>query len=558
MFNFTTRTSRLFYYYALDVKEVEKLDKFLQFLEKSGVSEILNSVKVNDQSKGNNQSAGGRATYNPCHLFATIIYGFAFGKGTLREIEASCKFDLRYMYLMDYQQPAFKTFGNFINAYILPNYEKLFYKLMTHMFHVMQVTMEDVFIDGTKIEADANKYKFVWKPTTYHLRLSDKIRDLLKEVGLDRGLPEKGIIEVKMVASKLTEFHRMVESCPEPDLKKRRKQYAEFQKYLEKSIEYTEKENICGPDRNSYYKTDHDATAMTLKTDYYSGLGSNMHAAYNIQIVVANGMVAAYYVSQARTDITELIPALDKIHEYYGFYPTRVCADAGYGSLINYKFLKQNNIENYVKHQSWEGNVTGKRPIRYILQDDGSIICLSGKIGSQVQLKDRHAKKAGNVFYRVEGCSDCAFSDYCKQWQNIKDEDFKIFEINPEMVRYRQQAEENLLSVKGIEMRVNRSIQAEGAFGVVKQDMGYTRFRRTSIDRVRMEFALTILGYNIRKLFKFFNGKWKSSNWKAPDDIEPEKFKKPSAKRLSNKVKKKKQKSKNQEAKKSYKYKKGL
>jgi transposase len=126
MFNFTTRTSRLFCYYALDVKEVEKLDKFLQFLEKSGVSEILNSVKVNDQSKGNNQSAGGRATYNPCHLFATILYGFAFGKGTLREIEASCKFDLRYMYLMDYEQPDFKTFGNFINAYILPNYEKLF------------------------------------------------------------------------------------------------------------------------------------------------------------------------------------------------------------------------------------------------------------------------------------------------------------------------------------------------------------------------------------------------------------------------------------------------
>jgi hypothetical protein len=80
------------------------------------------------------------------------------------------------------------------------------------MFHVMQVTMEDVFIDGTKIEADANKYKFVWKPTTYHLRLSDKIRDLLKEVGLDRGLPEKGIIEVKMVASKLTEFHRWLKA----------------------------------------------------------------------------------------------------------------------------------------------------------------------------------------------------------------------------------------------------------------------------------------------------------------------------------------------------------
>lgn len=551
MFNFTTKVQPLFFYYTIDAKEQRKLDNFLLFLEDSGVSEILNSIRNTSRSKG------GRTTYNPCDLFATVLYGFAFGKGSLRDIESSCKYDLRYMYLMNYEQPSFKTIANFINTYILPYHEILFYKLMTHMLWVMDVELEDVFIDGTKIEADANKYKFVWKPTTYHLRLCDKVRNLLKEVDLDRGIPEEGIFETKVIATKLNEFHKLIENCPEEDLKKRRKQYSELTKYLEKSIEYTEKELICGPDRNSYYKTDHDATAMTLKTDYYSGLGSSMHAAYNVQVIVDKGIAVAYYVSQARTDITEFIQAVDKIHEHYGIYPARICADAGYGSLENYQYLDEKNIENYVKHQSWQGNVSGKRPTRYRLQDDGSIICLSGRTGKQVQLKNRHIKKEGNKFYEIKGCCSCQFNDYCKQWQTVKDEDFKIFEFNPKMTGYIQQAEGNLLSVKGIEMRVNRSIQAEGTFGVIKQDMGYTRFRRTSIDKVKMEFALTLLGYNIRKLFRYFDGKWKSGYWQAPDDIKPEKFKKPSAKRLSNRIKKRKKKSKNEEAKSSYKHKKG-
>ena len=72
----------------------------------------------------------------------------------------------------------------------------------------------------------------------------------------------------------------------------------QLSQYLMKSLEYEEKETICGENRNSYYKTDHDATAMCLKDDYYSGLGSNMHAAYNTQILVSNGFIVSDYDSQ--------------------------------------------------------------------------------------------------------------------------------------------------------------------------------------------------------------------------------------------------------------------
>ena len=128
---------------------------------------------------------------------------------------------------------------------------------------------------------------------------------------------------------------------------------------LEKVLEYEEKEEICGPNRKSYYKTDHDATAMCLKADYYSGLGSNIHAAYNVQALVIKGFVFLYHVSQARTDYSEFVPALENFYKNYGVFPKRVCADAGYGILRNYAYLKENGIENYVKYQSWEGNITG-------------------------------------------------------------------------------------------------------------------------------------------------------------------------------------------------------
>ena len=228
MFNFTTRRLFLFPSYTIDVQEQEKLDKYLLFLERSGVSEVLNSVHKKDYfSKG-------RPIYNPCHLFATILYGFAFGKGTLREIESSCRFDLRYIYLMDQEIPSFKTIANFINDYILPNQELLFYKITNSLLEMLNVSFEDIFVDGSKIEADANKYKFVWKPTTFHMRLSDKIRNLLNIVGLSRGIPEKGIIDTKIIANKLWEFHKSLKTFSDRELKVKTKQYNQLLEYLEK------------------------------------------------------------------------------------------------------------------------------------------------------------------------------------------------------------------------------------------------------------------------------------------------------------------------------------
>ena len=548
MNHFSTRQDFFLCSYASTVEEKTKIDKFLQFLDDSGVAEILSEVKPKHSSQG------GRPEINRYNLFATILYGFAFRNSTLREMEDICKYDLRYISLMNGEQPSYVAFGNYINEFILPNRQRIFAAIMRQIVKVCGLDLEDVFIDGTKIEANANKYKFVWKPTTYHTKLCDKVRTLLKSCNLERGVPEKDIFPSSLIAQKLADISELI--MQSDDSKQLSKCYTELTKCLEKALEYEEEERICGPDRNSYYKTDHDATAMTLKTDYYSGLGSNMHAAYNVQVVICKGFAMAYHVSQNRNDIKDFVPTLEQFHEIYGKHPKNVCADSGYGSLENYRYMKKHNIGNYVKHQSWQGNASGKNPAAYRLNDDDTITCLNGKIGKQVSIEGRHPKNKGNVFYRITGCRKCDYRQYCKRWQKRKSDNFKIFEVNTELKRFIQQAEANLLSPKGIEIRVNRSCQNEGSYGVLKQDMHYIRFRRRSLSKVETEYILTFLGYNIRKLFRYFNGTEKSTYWQAPPDLATEKFKKPSAKRLSNKATKKKKKSANEQAKTSYKYKK--
>lgn len=538
--------------YTSNVEQSQKIDKFLSLLSKSGVCDFIKDIQ---KQKDKNDEIGGRPSFNPYNMLATVLYNFAFEKGTLRDIEDKCKNDLRCIYMLQGEQPTHSSFGNFINEYILPHQSKIFSLITKAIFEECKINMDNQHLDGTKYEANANKYKFIWKPTTFHKKLGDKIRVLLKEYELLRGIPKDDIIESKLVADKLTEFSEQLKryDLSLNENKKYKKDYELLSDYLKKSLEYEEKERICGPNRNSYYKTDIDSTAMCLKEDYYSGLGSNMHAAYNTQIMVANGLVTAYLVTQSRADMNDFIPLLNVYYSFYGFYPKAICADSGYGSLENYSYLDTHNIKNFVKYVSWQGNVSGSNPSQYRLNDDETITCLNGNVG----YKDKtnwHHRKADSIFYKVIGCNTCAFKLYCKRYMKNKDEDFKIFEVVVKLQKYIQQAEENLLSVEGIEMRVNRSSQVEGAFGVIKQDFQYERFRRRSLNKVSCEFMLVCLGYNIRKLFRYYSGEAKFNYWVAPDGLKPETFKKPSAKRLSKKTSNVKNKSINEEAKSSYKY----
>lgn len=530
MGDFSIRKQFMFLSFELTKEERQIFDRYYTFLDKSGAAEIIG------KHIHNCTEVGGRPNVNYYNLFATVLYGFSCGRITLRDLEDACGHDIRYIDLMEQVRPSYSTIANFINKVIVPNEKEIFGAINKQIIKELSIDITDAFVDGTKWEANANKYKFVWKPVTYHKKLSATFFSILKENSLCEDFRKEELVRSGTVSKALSILETFAGNYSVDKYESLRKSIVNI---LVKVLEYEEKERICGESRNSYYKTDHDATAMCLKSDYYSGLGTNMHAAYSVQALVSNGIVLSYLVSNSRCDTADFIPVLQTFKDIYGQYPKNVCADSAYGSLDNYKFLQHNKIGNYVKHTSWEGNVSGKYPDSYRLNEDGSITCLNGKIGNVITISDRHPKKSGGIFYQVEDCDGCLYKDYCMRFmKNIDQQHSKIFEVVPEFLKLKQQAEENLLSVKGIEIRVNRSIQAEGVFAVAKQDIRYTRIRRRGSKNVSTEIMLMFLGLNLKKLFNYFKTGKTPTSWIAPKNLEPQQFKKPSAKRLSKKGRK--------------------
>ena len=170
---FTIFKSNLFPSYELSVEETKKLDAFLCVLEDSGVWKIIKKETEKDSRKG------GRPSYNPYRLFATIIYAFSKHSGSVRKIEESMTFDLRFIYLMEQEFPSYVTISKFLNNVVVKHHKEIFVTIVKTIIDKYEINIDDVFLDGTKIEANANKYLFVWKPTAHHKKLNENIKELL-------------------------------------------------------------------------------------------------------------------------------------------------------------------------------------------------------------------------------------------------------------------------------------------------------------------------------------------------------------------------------------------
>ena len=518
---FTNSQGYLFLCSDIPFEEKQKLDDYLQLLEESGVGKII------EESLEKHLEKGGRPSYNPYRLFAAILYAFSKHSGSLRRIEDSLKFDTRFMYLMEQKVPSYSTISRFCNNTVVARQKKVFSCIVEAIIKKYNIDTADVFLDGTKLEANANKYKFVWKPRQRHDRLNEGLRKIISNYF--PLAPGKKEFVSKEVASYLSQLKRKISEAGilivsgsghrQPQIVK---DFHSLKKMLLKTLEYEEIEAICGSGRNSYYKTDKDATAMCLKSDYYSGLGSNMHAAYALQIIVSKGFILDFLVSQNRTDSKTFIPLLDQYYVDYNTYPERLCADSGYYSLDNYRYMVAAGIENYIKPQTWQKMICGEWMELYHFDENKNLICLNGKVAVRCQNGNTHSRGRETVFYHIENCRRCKFKPYCMKTVKDKNRQDRFFEVCYDLYVFRKQAIENLLSPKGIEMRINRSAQVEGVFGVIKQDMDYERVRRKGLENVSCECMLVCLGYNIRKLFTLIAGKGKIDYWIAPDGLEAE------------------------------------
>ena len=127
----------------------------------------------------------GRLRYNPVSMLKTVLFGFMTnGYISLRELEDQCKVNLRFMYLMEHATPSYRTFGYFINEVLSESIEEIFCDINKKIFETEHVDLQHLYIDGSKFEANANKYTWVWKKATEksRYRLYDKITLLFREI----------------------------------------------------------------------------------------------------------------------------------------------------------------------------------------------------------------------------------------------------------------------------------------------------------------------------------------------------------------------------------------
>lgn len=391
------------------------------------------------------------------------------------------------------------------------------------LFDLGEISGETIFIDGTKIEAAANKYTFVWKKavTKNQTKLLIKLADFVAEC---EQLYDLKIVygdtvkmkHVKKLRKKLYALKQSEKVVFVHGIGRRKtplqKSMETLEDYLSRLKKYNHQIHIYGR-RNSYFKTDHDATFMRMKEDAMGN--GQLKPAYNLQHGVDSEYITWLTTGHQPTDTTTLIHFLKDAQEHLKYKYKNITADAGYESEENYVFLKSNGQISYIKPANYEISKTRK-----YRSDIGRIENMEYHAGSDIytcrngkKLKTdhiRHSKsKTGYVSqkttYKCEDCSGCAYKSDCIKGNNCKtplEERTKTLQVAKTFLKYRQEDLERIHSDEGILFRTNRSIQAEGSFGDLKQDMQFRRYVSRERSNVLAESILLAMAGNINKLHK--------------------------------------------------------
>ncbi len=458
----------------------------------------------------------------PRQILKIVLYSYMNHNYSSRLMETSCKRDINFMYLLeDAPAPDHSTFARFRSLHFAPCAERILAEMANFLHELGEISGETIFIDGTKIEACANKYTFVWKKavTKNQAKLMGKIADFVAQCEEQYGIKLiygnivklKNIkkLRKKLYSLKIEEGIEFVHGCGKRKSPLQRS-IETLEEYLEKLKEYTQKVHICG-DRNSFSKTDKDATFMRMKEDAMGN--GQLKAGYNVQHGVDAEYITWLTVGPQPTDTTILIPFLKSMEKYLNFKYQKTVLDSGYESEENYSYLDTNNQLAFIKPSNYEISKTRKYRTDIGLIDnmeynvDGDYyICRNGRrltVSDVITRKSRTGYKSEKTIYTCEDCSNCLYKSNCIKGNNSKtpiEKRIKRLEVAKTFNKYRKETLERILSPEGCQLRMNRSIQAEGSFGEMKQDMGFRRFLCKGKQNVLAESILLAMAHNINKL----------------------------------------------------------
>ena len=311
-------------------------------VDKLDVSEVVKTYKF-----------GGASSYHPKMMLKIVFFAYMNNVFSCRKIERQLKENVNYMWLSGMQFPDYHTINNFRSLHLKDTITKLFTQVVLMLCDMGCLSLEESYVDGTKIEARPNKYTFVWKKNIIRNRnkLLEKIKNILAQI--DEGIAqdlyyENDDAKSTPVFDKETLLKKIGEINEENLDKSKKKALKQLTgKHLPKLDDYDESLEILG-ERNSYSKTDHDATFMRMKEDAMNN--GQTKPGYNLQIGTSKQFVTNFDLFPNPTDTLTLEPFVKKQEELYPGRLKELTADSGYGSEENYAMLEQRGITAYVKY----------------------------------------------------------------------------------------------------------------------------------------------------------------------------------------------------------------
>ncbi len=445
---------------------------------------------------------GRKPATEPRTMLKVVMYANMEHIYTSRKIRTSCQRDMNYIWLLDgAPAPSYHEIARFRSQRLSQCGEGLFYDLVHRLEEIGEIKLEHLFVDGTKIEANANKYTFVWKKSTtkYEENLDKKVKKLVPELCAVYGVLANNLQELLAAleakvdfpfvhgrGKRKTQLQRDIELLRE--LQARKQKYEHYDKTFR--------------GRNSFSKTDPDATFMHMKEDHMRN--AQLKPGYNVQFGVEGEYITGVFVSSERSDQLTLIPLLEEMKNQ-GLEYKDVTADAGYESEETYTYFENTDTECYIKPQNYERSKTKKYKSNMALRENmaydaenDEYTCQSGQKLRAKYVGKRKSKSGFEseiTYYECDDCSACPHKKTC-----TKAKGNRKLHVSKRFIEQRAASLERITSEQGILLRMNRSIQSEGAFGVVKQDYGFRQFLLRGQKKVHTEILLLAMAYNVNKL----------------------------------------------------------
>ncbi len=459
----------------------------------------------------------GRKRFDSETLLKVILFAFMeHGYVSVREIEKLCKTDIRFMWLLqDNDAPSFMTIDNFMNHCLSESIGDIFMEINKYIFEKEKVDLNHVYIDGTKLVANANKYSWVWKKSSIKNRKKtfDKVTALLEKINSE--IIYQGIkfdirteYAIEYLEQITQQYVKLTGINPSLIVRGRGHHKTKEQRNYDKLVEYTDKLKkyanhirTCGEERNSYSKTDSDATFFRMKKDYMGN--DQLLPGYNIQLGLCDEYISVFDVKQYASDMDCFQPLMEKFNNTYHRYPLYPVADAGYGSFNNYLYCEEHGMQKYMKFTMFKKETEDKeyhnnpfRAVNFPINENGNPVCPNGKEFHYLYSRPVRGNKFGRTeeMYQCEDCTNCELKSSC-----CKCEGNRVVRINEELTQFHKEVLNNLNSVHGALLRMNRSIQAEGAFGTIKWNRAYKRARRRGLKGVILEISMISCGFNLHK-----------------------------------------------------------